>query len=108
MNEFTKNVLDNVRRIPKGKVVSYGQVALMSDYPRAARQVGWILSSHGEKSDIPWWRVIIGEGRISIKNPRHAASEQKERLESEGIEVNDRFELISPEKHWWTVGESNS
>lgn len=99
MTRFTELVLNIVKRIPKGKVASYGQIALMADSPRAARQIGWILHSNGDK--VPWWRVINGEGRISIKNPRHAAQEQKELLEKEGIEINKRFELIEPQKYWW-------
>lgn len=93
MSKFSEKVLKVVESIPYGKVVSYGQVALYVGVPRAARQVGWILrQSEGE--DIPWWRVINNEGRISIKGNFHNTPElQRKLLQAEGILVDDNFEL---------------
>lgn len=87
MSKFKEAVIDVVRKIPEGKVVSYGQVALYIGAPRAARQVGWILNSLEEREPVPWWRVVNNEGRISIKGSKYSADEQRELLIREGIEV---------------------
>src|SRR3990172_9361197 len=102
MSAFKDKVIQVTKMIPKGKVVSYGQVALMAGVPRGARQVGWILFSEGpdQKDDLPWWRVINNAGRISIKNPRLAPEEQKQKLEAEGIPVTKNFD-VDIEKYRW-------
>ena len=86
-SNFKKKVTGIVIMIPKGKVVSYGQVALYIGIPRAARQVGWTLNRVEEVENIPWWRVVNNKGRISIKGSRHSASDQKKLLLSEGVKV---------------------
>jgi len=88
MSKFKNGVVGVVKLIPYGKVVSYGQVALYTGYPRAARQVGWTLNQLSEKDKIPWWRVVNNTGRISIKGSKYSAVDQKELLEKEGIVVN--------------------
>ncbi len=87
MSKFKDGVIKVVRLIPKGRVMSYGQVALYVGAPRAARQVGWILRGLDKDTPIPWWRVVNNEGRISIKHSRFHALEQKELLEDEGLKI---------------------
>src|SRR3972149_6610734 len=91
MSKFKEAVINVVRKIPNGKVVSYGQVALYIGMPRAARQVGWILNKTEGVLEIPWWRVVNNEGRISIKGSKYSANDQRERLLSEGIKVTRDF-----------------
>ena len=94
LSDFTMCVLKKVSHIPKGKVVSYGQIAAACGHPRAARQVGGILRSLNEQVSIPWWRVINNSGKISIKGNFLATKEmQKNLLIGEGIEVSDAFQL---------------
>jgi len=89
---FKQRVLEVVRNIPPGKVMSYGQVAAYVGLPRAARQVGWILRQLHE-NDVPWHRVINQKGVISISDNFNADRDlQKKLLEAEGITVND-FQL---------------
>lgn len=71
--------------------MSYGQVALYAGAPRAARQVGWILNKTKPGMDLPWWRVVNNEGRISIKNFVFSADDQRRLLASEGLEISDEF-----------------
>lgn len=98
-SRFTQRVIQVVKAIPEGKVVSYGQVALYIGLPRAARQVGFILRDIGLESTIPWWRVVNNKGYISIKGNWQADKElQRKLLLHEGIEVNDEFSL-DIEKH---------
>jgi methylated-DNA-protein-cysteine methyltransferase-like protein len=54
-----------VRRIPRGRVASYGQVAALAGLPRHARQVGYALHALPEGSDVPWHRVINARGEVS-------------------------------------------
>lgn len=94
MTEFQKAVLQVVRIVPPGKVVSYGQVAAYVGTPRAARQVGWAMRSLEGTPDFPWWRVLNNAGRITIKgNHFNTAHLQRELLSAEGVEVNQELEL---------------
>jgi len=77
-------VIEIIRGIPQGRVLTYGLVAAMAGNPRAARQVARILHSSSRKHGLPWHRVINSRGTISL--PRgNGYEEQKEMLLSEGI-----------------------
>jgi methylated-DNA-protein-cysteine methyltransferase-like protein len=73
-----------VRRIPKGKVATYGEVARAAGFPGAARQVVWALRNTDGR--LPWHRVVGAGGRILL--PGAGGMEQRMRLEQEGV----RFE----------------
>lgn len=99
MSDFKKSVIEAVLRVPKGKVVSYGQVAAFIGSPRAARQVGGVLMRLPEDSGVPWWRVINNAGVISIKGNWIATKEvQRELLVKEGVDVSEDF-LVEIEKY---------
>lgn len=86
---FFDQVYKLVRQIPPGQVSSYGAIARMLGNPRAARTVGWALHSLPEGSDVPWHRVINGQGRIALD--RYGGGDlQRAMLESEGVEFNER------------------
>lgn len=76
-----------VRRIPAGRVATYGQVARLAGYPGYARQVGYALFRlQGQETDIPWQRVINAQGRISYSPFRMGQDDlQKVLLAAEGI-----------------------
>ncbi len=76
-----KTLRQAVRRIPKGKVATYGQVAAFAGFPGRARQVAWAL--HNAGAGLPWHRVVGAGGRILLRG--HSALEQRLRLRSEGI-----------------------
>lgn len=89
---FYEQVYAVVRRIPRGKVTSYGRIAKMLGRPRAARAVGYALNALKDEQlsaakKVPWQRVINSQGRISIVNREHGAQEQAARLREEGVEV---------------------
>ena len=81
---FHQKVVDVLKKVPKGKVVTYGQVAAMAGNPRGARQVVRILNTSSEKEDLPWHRVINREGRISLGKAR-GYELQKALLTDEGV-----------------------
>lgn len=74
-----------VRRIPRGRVASYGQVAAAAGLPRQARLAGYALHGAPAHLKIPWHRVINAQGRISLPADSEAAGEQRRRLEAEGV-----------------------
>ena len=71
-----------IRRIPRGKVATYGDVAYAAGFPGAARQVVWAL--HGSGGLLPWQRVIGAGGKILL--PGVKGAEQRFLLQSEGVE----------------------
>jgi len=79
-----------VRRIPRGRVATYGQVAALAGRPGHARQAGYALHALGEHSTVPWHRVINAQGRLTLMRRGHAGLEQRFRLEREGIEFDAR------------------
>ena len=70
-----------LRRIPRGKVATYGSVAQAAGLPGMARQVAWAL--RGAPRGLPWQRVVGAGGRILLGG--EAGLEQRLRLESEGV-----------------------
>jgi methylated-DNA-protein-cysteine methyltransferase-like protein len=75
-------LLKAVRRIPRGKVSTYGQVARAAGYPGAARQVVWALRSPAA-TGVPWHRVVGAGGKILL--PGESGLEQRLRLSAEGV-----------------------
>ncbi|MGN1103059.1 MAG: MGMT family protein [Huintestinicola sp.] len=83
-----------LKTVPKGKVVTYGQIAEAVGNPRAARAVGNILNSNPNGDEIPCYKVVDSKGRLSEHYAFGGIEKQKERLEKEGIEVeNYRVDL---------------
>jgi len=83
-----------VRRIPRGRVATYGQVAALAGLPRGARLAGYALSAlRGTAHDVPWQRVLGARGRgfagVSLKDPMGAAV-QRDLLEREGVALDAR------------------
>lgn len=94
MQPFTAEVVQILKGIPKGRVVTYGQVARMAGSPRAARQVVRILHTMSEKHGLPWHRVVNAKGEIVV--PSEESRElQRALLETEGITflTNGRVDL---------------
>ncbi|HWE48289.1 MAG TPA: MGMT family protein [Bryobacteraceae bacterium] len=84
-----KKIQATVRRIPKGKVATYGEVAAASGFPGAARQVVWALR---DGKALPWHRVLGAKGKILL--PGESGMEQRLLLRTEGIVfTGDRVDL---------------
>lgn len=90
MDSYFQAVHQVVRRIPPGKVATYGQIARLLGTPRAARTVGWALRAIPEGSDVPWQRVINAKGTISMGAGGHGAALQRALLEGEGVAFDDK------------------
>jgi methylated-DNA-protein-cysteine methyltransferase-like protein len=100
-HSFTQEVKSLIKRIPRGKVATYGQIATCAGNPRATRLVVWILNSSSQKDKLPWHRVINGKGRISLK-PGHGYEIQKALLQKEGVEF-DEYDVIDFECYLWSL-----
>ncbi len=82
-------ILKTVRRIPKGKVATYGEVAAAAGFPNCARQVVWALRAG---KNVPWHRVVGAKGIIRLAG--EPGFEQRLRLQSEHVPVtNNRVDL---------------
>lgn len=94
---FFKRVYALVRKIPRGKVATYGQIARALGAPHAARTVGWAMRACPD--DVPWHRVVNARGEISLR-PTTGYHEQRARLKAEGIRF-DRTGKIALKKYGW-------
>ena len=86
MTPFTESVIQIIRSIPEGRVMTYGQIAALAGSPRAARQVVRVLHSMSRNYQLPWHRVINSKGRIALSDDE-SYHEQLFSLESEGVEI---------------------
>ncbi len=99
---FFTHVYRLVAQVPRGKVVTYGQVAALLGAPRAARAVGTALR-HLPLSltkKVPWQRVINASGGISLRGDVVRAEEQRWLLEEEGVAFNRNGKVNLEKYHW--------
>ncbi len=90
-----------IRRIPKGRVASYGQIARQAGLPRHARLVGYALHKLPNSSPIPWHRVVNAKGELSLARAGRASGlTQRLRLEQEGVTVNAAFRVSMARFGW--------
>ncbi len=90
-----------VRRIPRGRVATYGQVAWVAGLPRQARLVGYALHAAAESGGVPWHRVVNAQGGISARTDGPGAAVlQRLRLEQEGVGFDGRGR-VSLERYGW-------
>jgi len=78
-----QRIIDVIRALGPGEVVTYGDIADVAGYPKQSRLVGRILASTAE--DLPWWRVVNSIGRLVPGNERRQAT----MLRAEGVAVRD-------------------
>ena len=91
----TKRIYEAVKRIPKGCVATYGQVAAMAGEPKMARAVGNALHKNPDPEHIPCYRVVNSKGELSGAFAFGGADEQANRLRADGIAViNNRVDLV--------------
>ena len=97
-NTFEK-IYDVVKKIPKGQVASYGQVAALAGNRRWARVVGYALHVNPEPGKIPCHRVVTKDGGVSSAFAFGGANRQVELLMKEGVEFLDG--RVRMEKYQW-------
>jgi len=95
---FSQRVIEIIRKIPEGRVTTYGQIAVMAGNRFAARQVVRILHSCSGKETLSWHRVINSKGTISLGGEGYKM--QRRLLEAEGI-IFDEAGRIDFDRFLW-------
>jgi methylated-DNA-protein-cysteine methyltransferase-like protein len=98
---FTRKAIAAIKKIPRGKVSTYGMISAMAGNPRAARQVVWILNSYSEWNNLPWHRIVNRNGRISLAKGR-GYELQKALLQKEGMRFS-KNDIIDFDKYLWKL-----
>lgn len=89
-----------IKRIPKGKVATYGLVAKLAGLPRHARHVGYALAALPDGAKVPWQRVVNAQGAISRRDSPMALEHQRALLERERVLFDERGR-IPLKKYLW-------
>ena len=97
---FYEKVYAVVKQIPKGKVATYGQIALLCGNPRASRAVGYALHCNPAPGVRPCQRVVIREGRTAPGFAFGGPNVQREMLESEGVVFDDEGKVLLKTYIW--------
>lgn len=87
-----------VRAIPRGRVITYGQVALLAGRPRGAREVGWI--AHAGEAGLPWQRVVNRSGGLA-KGFTRGREGHRRALRRDGIHVGAEGRVNLKRYLWW-------
>jgi methylated-DNA-protein-cysteine methyltransferase-like protein len=89
-----------IRRVPRGRVATYGQIARLAGLAGHARQVGYALHALPAGSKVPWHRVINARGEISLRREPGSEPLQRALLEDEGV-VFDTRGVVSLKRFGW-------
>lgn len=99
---FARGVYDIVARIPRGRVMTYGQIAALIGHPRAARQVG--QTAHWGPLDLPWQRVVNKSGGLAGGYTTGGREAHRRALEADGVKVADDYTVDVEGLLWWPNG----
>ena len=99
---FFDKVYEVVKKVPCGKVTTYGDVARLCGNPRMARQVGWALHCNPQPGVIPCHRVVFSSGSVCTGFASGGKEVQKAMLEAEGVEVSEDYK-IDLKKYRWEI-----
>ena len=90
-----------VRRVPAGRVTTYGEVAELAGLPGHARQVGYALHAlRSEQDDVPWQRVVNARGEVSARAEPGMEGLQRRVLEAEGVVFDERGRIDLDRYAW--------
>lgn len=101
LNKTYQKIYGVVRRIPRGRVATYGQIAELAGLEGHARQVGYALHALPSGTGIPWHRVINARGEISARSGSDWGELQRLLLEGEGVSFKD--DCIDLKRYRWKV-----
>src|SRR5689334_13765794 len=97
-----ETILAVVRRIPRGRVATYGQVAALAGLPRQPRLVGYALHALPSATTVPWHRVINARGMVSTRSDGTPSLSQRLLLEREGVRFDGRGRVSLERFRWKT------
>src|ERR687883_1032478 len=93
-------IYDVVRRIPRGRVATYGQIASLAGLEGRARQVGYALHALPASTTVPWHRVINARGEVSARAERGSELTQRFLLQREGVRFDARGRVALARFGW--------
>lgn len=99
VNRFSQDVYELVARIPKGRVMTYGQIAALCGSPRSARIVGQV--AHWGPLDLPWQRVVNKQGGLAAGYTTGGREAHRRDLEAEGVVIRDDETVDVDQLIWW-------
>lgn len=102
-SKFRDDVYALVAQIPRGRIMTYGQLAALCGHPRAARQVGGI--AHFGPANLPWWRVVNKSGGLAAAYTNGGREEHRRLLEEDGIYVSADYQIDVEALLWWPEGK---
>jgi methylated-DNA-protein-cysteine methyltransferase related protein len=103
VSRFSQDVYDLVAQIPKGRVMTYGQIAALCGSPRAAIIVGQV--AHWGPLDLPWQRVVNKSGGLAAGYTTGGREAHRRDLEAEGIAVDEELYRVDVDALiWWPAG----
>ena len=95
-----ESIYDVVRKIPRGRVATYGQIAALAGLSGQARQVGYALHALDEGANLPWHRVINAKGAVSPRSEPGWEHFQRQLLEDEGVVFDERGRVELDRVRW--------
>ena len=100
---YRERVYEIVRKIPEGRVMTYGQIAEILGEGYTPRTVGYVM--HGaDTENVPWQRVINSQGKCSTGRLTIPVSLQQDMLEQEGVVFSDKAKCDLKKFEWWPEG----
>lgn len=94
-----------VRRVPRGKVATYGQIAELAGLEGQARQVGYAMAAVPSSGRMPWHRIINAQGRVSMRSAGAGSTiVQRQLLEREGVVFDAGGRVSLPRFRWKARG----
>jgi methylated-DNA-protein-cysteine methyltransferase-like protein len=97
---FDRAVYRLVKRVPPGRVATYGQIAALLDAPRAARAVGYAMKRCPQGNGVPWQRLLNARGGVSLRANVSGMITQRILLEREGVSF--RHDRVDLNRYRWT------
>lgn len=103
---FRERVYELVAQIPKGRVMTYGDVAALCGSAHASRQVGQI--AHFGPPELPWQRVVNRHGGLASAYTFGGLDGHKAALEADGLEINEEYRVVGFEAKRWQPGQEQT
>lgn len=100
ISEFTKKTMQQIQRIPMGRVATYKQIAELAGKPQGSRGVAWILHSCSTVYKLPWHRVLSSQGKISFDPKSSQFRRQMKLLQNEGVIISKEGKLSLAKFQW--------
>ena len=101
--EYQARVYEIVRRIPRGRVMTYGQIASILGEGYTPRTVGYVMHA-ADSEGVPWQRVINSQGKCSTGRLTIPVNLQQDMLEQEGVVFSDKGKCDLLKFEWWPEG----